>query len=181
MSRRLYKTGFGSTTGFIGSQYSYSVHTLQLATVDHYTRLATAPLPVFHCTVSSRLSLYSSGPRTSCRPTHCLRAHWLAAIPLSQPGPSIHLLARTHQPPNQDWTKTVFTAAVPELYSLVLDPKENTALTLLRGQPLPSNAFFFCWLIMPTACMSHYIYCVLVVVYDNVAPYIEGGSFDAFM
>jgi hypothetical protein len=28
---------------------SYSAHTLQLTTVDHSTRLATAPQPVFHC------------------------------------------------------------------------------------------------------------------------------------
>jgi hypothetical protein len=28
---------------------SYSAHILQLTTVDHSTRLATAPQPVFHC------------------------------------------------------------------------------------------------------------------------------------
>jgi hypothetical protein len=70
---RLYKMGFGLKTGFTGSQYSYSAHTLQLTTVDHNTRLATAPQPVFHCTVSSRLSLCSSRPRTSGRPTHSLQ------------------------------------------------------------------------------------------------------------
>jgi hypothetical protein len=54
--------GVGLTTGFIGLHtvtVYYSVHTLQLTAVDHNTRLATTPQPVFHCTVPSRLSLFT--------------------------------------------------------------------------------------------------------------------------
>jgi hypothetical protein len=110
---RLYKMGYWIDNWVYWITHSYSVHTLQLTTVDHNTRLATVLQPVFHCTVSSRLSLYSSGPRTSCRPTHCLRTpssltHGNSAASAG----SVCSHAGTYQPPNHDWTKTVFTASL---------------------------------------------------------------------
>jgi hypothetical protein len=179
--------------------YTTCDYTLQF-TVRHTNLLS---LGVFSLVVTSQLSHNSSGPRTSCRPTYCLRAHWLTAIPMPQPGGSIHPLARTHWLPNQDCNSggpvhrflvTVFqyhrflsfqihwhiyakmvtlegpftlTTATETLlcrqsssllsttlllltncqlfswlWSLGTDPVGNTALTLLSGQPLPSNAFF---------------------------------------
>jgi hypothetical protein len=38
--------------GYQSVTLSYSAHILQLTTVDHNTRLATAPQPVFHCNQS---------------------------------------------------------------------------------------------------------------------------------
>jgi hypothetical protein len=51
---RLYKTGFGLTSGFIGSQYSYSVPT----TVDLHTRL--------------RFTVFNGNGSSACVPLHCL-------------------------------------------------------------------------------------------------------------
>jgi hypothetical protein len=98
--RRLYETGSGLTTGFIGLNYTTRDYTLQFTVRHMHTNLLSPG--VFSLVVTSQLSHNSSGPRTSCRPPHCLRAHWLTAIPLPQPGLSIHLLACTHWPPNQD-------------------------------------------------------------------------------
>jgi hypothetical protein len=48
------------------------------------------------------ITLQGPGPPADPLTVSELRAHWLTAIPLPQPGPSIHPLARTHWPPNQD-------------------------------------------------------------------------------
>jgi hypothetical protein len=109
---RLYKTGFGFTTGFIGSHHSYSVHTLQLTTVDHSTRLATAPQPVFPCIVFCWLSPYSSGPRTSCRPTHCLRIpSSLTRGNSAASAGSVYSPAGTYSPAAKDPKENTSTAA----------------------------------------------------------------------
>jgi hypothetical protein len=96
---------------WITLNYGYSVLQCTHFTT-HYSRpqhkAGTAPQPVFHCTVSSRLSLYSSGPRTSCRPTsqspNC-RLRLLCPWPPSQ-GP---------EPPLSDWLSELFSEDSPTL------------------------------------------------------------------
>jgi hypothetical protein len=80
--------------------YTTRDYTLQFTVRHMHTNLLSPG--VFSLVYTSQLSHNSSGPRTSCRPTHYLRAHSLTAIPLPQQGPSIHPLACTHWPPNQD-------------------------------------------------------------------------------
>jgi hypothetical protein len=83
---------------------NYSVHT----TVDSsQSSVAMAPQLVFHSTVSAQDLLqtrlfFSHWPSTNSGLRTHYWLHWLTEIPLPQPGPSIHLLARTHRPPNQD-------------------------------------------------------------------------------
>jgi hypothetical protein len=66
-SWQLYKTGYWIDSRIYWITHSYSVQcTLQLTTVDHNTRLATAPQPAFHCTVFSWPSLFTgSSPKTA--------------------------------------------------------------------------------------------------------------------
>jgi hypothetical protein len=113
---RLYKTGIGFTTGFIRSHtvtHNYSVYTLQLTTVDHNTRLATAPQPVFHCTVFFWRSLHSS-------------ANWLLSVLVTAltAGWRPSYIAREHT------TKKT----PPPHCCLGTDPVENAAFPLLRSR-----------------------------------------------
>jgi hypothetical protein len=103
--RWLYETGFGLTIGFIGlNSITQLVITPYSLLYDTHTHTNLLSLGVFLLVVASQLSHNSSGPRTSCRPTHCLRTpsslnHDNSA---ASAGSVIHPLARTHWPPNQD-------------------------------------------------------------------------------
>jgi hypothetical protein len=76
MWRRLYKTGFGLTTGFIGFQYSYTqFQRTHYSRPSHEATLqssgAMASQRVFHCTVSAESR---QGPGPSADP---ILLHWL--------------------------------------------------------------------------------------------------------
>jgi hypothetical protein len=98
------RDGVWIDNGIYWIQLNYTTRNYALQFTVRHTHTNLFSPGVCSLVVTSQLivSHNSSGPRTFCRPTHCLRAHWLTAIPLPQPGPSIHPLARTHWPPNQD-------------------------------------------------------------------------------
>jgi hypothetical protein len=65
------RRGIGLTTGFIKHSYNTWLHfTVPCKTYAHTNLLSSGAVSRV---VTSQLSHNSSGPRTSCRPTHCLR------------------------------------------------------------------------------------------------------------
>jgi hypothetical protein len=95
-----YRRGLDWQLGLLDPN-TVTVYRLQWTFTQGYTSqssLATAPQLVFHCTLSSQLSLYSSRPRTSCRPTHSLRivgSHSRPTSSLKTLQPQLTQLTRT--------------------------------------------------------------------------------------
>jgi hypothetical protein len=80
---RLYKTGIGLTTGFIGSHtvtHNYSAYTLQITTVHYNTcrvffvssLVACLPMPLGPFTFRTNLQLCNSSLKTAASLTHSL-------------------------------------------------------------------------------------------------------------